>query len=89
MIFTTSSNIIDIIACKIENKFYELENKKWQSGNYSCTCHVCHKTLYSKIDKYSPINCGWMRLKKRIIYNPWICHQCLEHHDSHWIKAEE
>lgn len=22
------------------------------------------------------------------IYNPWICHNCLEHHDSTWVKRE-
>lgn len=89
MRITLSSNPIDKLSCILHNYLMELKNKHWRKGNYKCTCRICGKTLTSKKDEYCPEECGWMRLKDKKIYDPWICHQCLEHHDSHWIRKEQ
>ena len=82
---TMSSNIIDHLLCDIENYILHIKNKKWNNGRHRCKCHVCGQILDSQKDKWCPEECGWIRLKGKI-YDPWVCHQCLEHHDSFWIN---
>lgn len=72
-------NWINKIIASISNWRDEYIDKKWRSKPHRCTCHVCGYTLTEK--NWSPAMCGWMRLKGKI-YNPWICHNCLEHHEK-------
>lgn len=80
MLVSFSKNIFLQLYCRIENKIINIDGKRWRNGRHKCRCHVCGKVLDSKKDKYSPKECGWMRLKDRKIYDPWICHSCLEHY---------
>lgn len=80
MVVSFSRNIFLQLYCRIENKIINIDGKRWRNGRHKCRCHVCGKVLDSKKDKYSPKECGWMRLKDRKIYDPWICHSCLEHY---------
>ncbi len=43
---------------------------------------VMHVARFWILRKISIVQkkCGWMRLKDRKIYDPWICHSCLEHY---------
>lgn len=86
MVVSFSRNIFLQLYCRIENKIINIDGKRWRNGRHKCRCHVCGKVLDSKKDKYSPKECGWKRLKDRKIYDPWICHSCLEHHRENWIK---
>lgn len=86
---TFSNNPIDRLSCDISNWILKLKHKRWHNGLHSCICHVCGKTLISSKDEYCPEECGWMKLRGRNIYNPWICHGCLEHHDDLWIRKEQ
>lgn len=88
MKITMSNNPVDCLICSLDNYILKIKNKRWNSGRHTCKCHVCGKVLDSKKDKWCPEECGWMRLKDKKIYDPWICHNCLEHHDSSWVKKE-
>ena len=85
---TMSSNIINQLLCDLENFTLKVKNKRWNKGRHRCRCHICGQILDSRKDNWCPEECGWMRLKGKI-YDPWICHQCLEHHDSLWIKKNK
>ena len=86
MVIAVSKNPIARISCSIGNYREKIITKRWRKGRHVCICHVCGEVLDSAKDKWSPEECGWKRLKDKYIYNPWICHSCLEHHDSVWIK---
>ena len=80
--------IVDNLLTYMENKRLEIKNKRWRNGVHSCVCHVCRQVLDSRRDKWCPEECGWRKLKGNIYY-PWICHQCLEHHNDNWVKIEQ
>ena len=84
-----SKNPITRLLCDIDNYALKIKNKRWNSGRHRCKCHVCGEILDSKKDKWCPEECGWMRLKDKRIYDPWVCHSCLEHHNSFWKRKDE
>lgn len=88
MIVTFSKNPFRRFLCHMKNKIMEEKTKKWRNGRHVCRCHVCGDVLDSRKDRYCPEECGWMRLESKIIYDPWICHSCLEHHDSFWERKK-
>lgn len=88
MKITMSKNLINRLLCSIDNHALEVKNKHWNSGRHKCRCHICGEVLDSKKDKWCPEECGWERLKDKKIYDPWICHSCLEHHDSFWKRKD-
>ena len=83
---TFSVNPINRLLCDIENWKEKMITKHWRNGRHICRCHVCGYTLDSTKDKWSPEECGWMRLKDKHIYDPWICHSCLEHHSTFCVR---
>lgn len=85
---TFSMNPIDQFLCDLDNYILKIRNKRWQNGRHRCKCHVCGQILDSAKDKWCPEECGWKRLKENI-YNPWICHQCLEHHNELWVERNK
>lgn len=89
MKITMSKNPINRLLCSIDNHALEVKNKHWNSGRHKCRCHICGEVLDSKKDKWCPEECGWIRLKDKKIYDPWICHSCLEHHDSFWKRKDK
>ncbi len=89
MKITMSNNPFNCLLCSIDNYALEVKNKRWNSGRHKCRCHICGEVLDSKKDKWCPEECGWIRLKDKKIYDPWICHSCLEHHDSFWKRKDK
>lgn len=89
MKITMSNNPFNCLLCSIDNYALEVKNKRWNSRRHKCRCHICGEVLDSKKDKWCPEECGWIRLKDKKIYDPWICHSCLEHHDSFWKKKDK
>ena len=87
MRITFSNNPITMLRCSISNYILDIKGKRWNKGVYQCRCHVCGDVLDSRKHKFCPEERGWMKLKGKI-YDPWICHKCLEHHDSFWIRRE-
>lgn len=87
MIVTTSNKWIDKLRCGAVNGILALKNKHWNRGKYRCECHICGKVLDSREDKWCPEECGWKKLRGEV-YNPWVCHQCLEHHDDHLARKQ-
>lgn len=81
------SNVFGKLICKFNNKVLEFNHKRWNNGVHRCKCHVCGDVLDSREDPYTPDECGWRRLKGKI-YDPWICHTCLEHHEFAWKKKD-
>lgn len=88
MVVTFSCNPIDRLSCDIDNWILSLKHKRWNKGYHSCECRMCGQVLNSRKDECCPEECGWARLKGER-YNPWICHQCLDHHDEHWVRKDE
>ena len=89
MKITMSNNPFNCLLCSIDNYALEVKNKSGNSGRHKCRCHICGEVLDSKKDKWCPEECGWIRLKDKKIYDPWICHSCLEHHDSFWKRKDK
>lgn len=89
MIITLSKNPINRILCNMENWSLDVKTKRWRNGKYVCECPVCGDVWDSTKDKRCPEERGWERLKDKNIYNPWICHSCLEHHNENWIRIEK
>lgn len=89
MKITMSKNPFNCLLCSIDNYALKVKNKRWNSGRHKCRCHICGEVLDSKKDKWCPEECGWIRLKDKKIYDPWICHSCLEHHDSFWKRKDK
>lgn len=79
MTFTLSNNPFIRLQVAFMNFREKNIEKRWRKSPHKCTCHVCGKTITEK--DYSPASSGWMRLKGEI-YNPWVCHRCLEHHNE-------
>lgn len=88
MIITLSKNPISRILCNIENWILDVKTKRWRNGKHVCKCHICGDVLDSTKDKWCPEECGWKRLENKRMYNPWICHSCLEHHNENWKRID-
>lgn len=88
MIFYIGRNPFIRFQTYLENKINEHRTKIWRSKPHKCICHVCGQVLDSRDVRFCPEECGWIRLRGNWP-NPYICHQCLEHHKEHWVKKED
>ena len=79
-------NIIDRfmqMTCWFLNKWEDYTQLVWKSKPHRVRCIICGATMSSKLEKYSPVQAGWVELAwpRR---GTWICHSCSGHHDEHY-----
>jgi len=79
MRFIFSNNPIDRLSCWYHNKVEEFSQIKWITGERKqCECVICGNKMDSYKDIFSPMQCGWVKIKGSKKY---ICHSCLCHRD--------
>jgi NAD-dependent SIR2 family protein deacetylase len=72
-------NPFDKLLVKLDNFAEQFSQYIWLHGKHKrCTCHICGEIIDSRKSKYSPIQCGWVRVRGNE-YRPWICHECWGH----------
>ena len=68
--------IINHLLFKIDVVKEDITRFIWNASPHEAECIICGDKMVSTVDKYSPQESGWLKIKGS---SKWVCHSCSSH----------